>query len=161
MSAPAAEFGSLPAFAGALQALVDTACERRLRRLVFVDPTFEGWPLESPALLTALTTFVRQPGRQLMLLARDYEALRRRSPRLVAWRRTWAHAVEARRPADHEADLPSLALADRALALVLHEREPVRGVVHAGGPEVIRWALEVDARAQRSVPDFPAYTLGL
>jgi hypothetical protein len=161
MTAAAGEFSSLPAFAGALQALVDTACERRLRRIVFVDASFEGWPLESPALLASLTAFVRQPGRQLLMLGRGYEALRRRSPRLVAWRRTWAHAVDARRPADEETELPSLALADRALAVALHDRERGRGTVHAGGPEMIRWALEVDAWAQRSVPDFPAYKLGL
>lgn len=161
MSTPALEFSSRPAFAEVLQAMVEKACERRLRRLVFIDPSFEGWPLDSPALLAALTAFVREPGRQLMLLGRDYEALHSRSPRLVAWRRTWAHTVDARRLADDEADLPSLALADRALALVLREREHGRGVVLDGGAEVVRWALEADARAQRSVPAFPAYTLGL
>ncbi|MEN9420051.1 MAG: hypothetical protein RI988_3672 [Pseudomonadota bacterium] len=161
MTTTPGEFGSRPAFAGALQALVDVACERRLRRVVFVDASFEGWPLDSPALLASLTTFVRQPGRQLLLLGRGYEALRRRSPRLAAWRRTWAHAVEARRPIDEEVELPSLALADQVLMLALHDRELGRGRVHAVGPEVIRQALQVDAWAQRSVPDFPAYTLGL
>lgn len=156
-----AEFAHHAEFVEALHALVKAAYARRLRRLVFVDPSFEEWPLESAALLESLTAFVRQPGRQLLLLGGSFEALRRTSPRLLAWRRTWAHAVTAVRPADAETELPARVLADRVLALSVHDRVQWRGVVRVDEPDVIRWALESDAWTQRSVPDFAAYTLGL
>lgn len=156
-----AEFDTHAGFVQALQALVQAAGQRRLRRLVFVDPSFEDWPLESTALLDALTGFVRLPGRQLLLFGRGFEALRRASPRFVAWRRTWAHAVQAARPADPETELPTRVLADAALALIVRDRSNWHGVVRAGEPEVVRCARETDALTQRSVPDFAAYVLGL
>lgn len=156
-----ADFDTHCGFVHALQALVQAAVERRSRRLVLVDPSFEDWPLESPALLEPLTAFVRLPGRQVLLLGRGFEALRRSSPRLVAWRRTWAHAVQAARPADDDLELPTRVLADRTLALWVHARASWSGVVRVDEPDVVRWALETDALAQRSSPDFAAYVLGL
>lgn len=156
-----AEFDTHEGFVQSLQGLVRTACERRLRRLVLCDTSFEGWPLESTVLLDSLTTFVRMPGRQVCLFGRSFDALRRTSPRLVAWRRTWAHAVQAARPADPQTEVPTLVLADRALALVVGDRENWRGVLRLDEPEVVRWALETDALIQRSTPDFAAYVLGL
>lgn len=156
-----AEFDTHEGFVQALRALAQTACERRLRRLVLCDPSFEGWPLESTALLDSLTAFVRMPGRQVLLFGRDFEGLRRTSPRLVTWRRTWAHAVQAARPADEEVEVPSRALGDRALALVLRDRANWHGGVRLDEAEVVRWALETDALLQRSTPDFGAYVLGL
>ena len=156
-----AEFDTHAGFVLALQGLVQAAVERRLRRLVLVDPSFEGWPLESPLLLEPLTAFVRLPGRQVLLLGRGFEALRSTSPRLVAWRRTWAHAVQAARPADDEIELPARALADRSLGLWVRERARWEGVLRVDEPEVVRWAHETDALTQRSRPDFPAYVLGL
>ena len=156
-----ADFDTPAGFAQALQGLVQAAAERRLRRLVLVDPSYEDWPLESSVLLDSLTAFVRLPGRQVLLLGRGFEALRRSSPRLVAWRRTWAHAVQAARPFDDEQPLPCAALADRTLGLWVRSRGDWAGVLRADEPQVARWALEIDALAQRSRPDFPAYVLGL
>jgi hypothetical protein len=158
---PDAEFDTHAGFVQALHALVQAAVEQRARRLVLVDPTFEDWPLESTALLESLTAFVRLPGRQVLLFGRSFETLSRARPRLVAWRRTWLHAVPAARPADPETELPTRALADRALALTVRDREHWRGVLRAGSPEVSRLAVETDAWTQRSVPDFPAHVLGL
>ena len=156
-----AEFDTHAGFVLALQGLVQAAVERRLRRLVLVDPSFEGWPLESPLLLDPLTAFVRLPGRQVLLFGRGFQALRNASPRLVAWRRTWAHAVQAARPADDEVELPARVLADRSLGLWVQARESWRGILRVDEPEVVRWALETDALTQRSRPDFAAHILGL
>ncbi len=156
-----AEFHTHAAFVEGLHALVQAACTRRLRRIVFVDPTFEDWPLDAPALLASLTAFVRLPSRQLLLVANDFTALRRTRPRLVDWRRTWAHAVQAVRPLDPEAELPTRALADRCLALDVRDRAAWQGAIRVDEPAVARWAAETDALAQRSVADFPAYVLGL
>lgn len=158
---PEAEFDTHAGFVQALHALVQGAVEQRARRLVFVDPSFEDWPLESVELLAALTAFVRLPGRQVLLFGRSFETLRRTRPRLVAWRRTWSHAVPAARPADPEVALPTLALADHALALTLREPGIWRGALRAGGPEVVRLARETDVWTQRSVPDFPVQVVGL
>lgn len=156
-----AEFAGHEDFVRALHALVQEARERRLRRLVFIDPSFEDWPLESTVLLGTLTAFVREPGRCVLLFGRGFAQLRRRSPRLVAWRRTWSHAVQAARPSDPDTELPTRVLADRALALSVSERATWAGTVRIDEPEVVRWALEADALTQRSVPDFAADVLGL
>ena len=155
------EFEGHAEFVQRLNALVHEACERRLRRLVFIDPSFEGWPLESSALLQSLTAFVREPGREVLLCGRGFARLRHRSPRLVAWRRTWTRAVRGARPADPDLELPTRVLADRALALAVHDRATWTGEVRADEPQVTRWMLEADALAQRSVPDFAAYVVGL
>lgn len=160
--APGTEFEGHAGFVQALAALVQEAAALRLRRLMLVDPTFQDWPLESPALLDPLTAFVRQPGRQVLLLARGFEPLRRTSPRFVAWRRTWAHAVQGARPArDDEALLPTRALADRAAGLDVRLRATWSGLASRQAAQVLAWALETDALTQRSTPDFPAYVLGL
>jgi hypothetical protein len=157
----AAEFDTHAGFVLALQGLVQAALERRLRRLVLVDPSFADWPLESALLLDPLTAFVRLPGRQVLLLGRGFEGLRRSSPRFVTWRRTWAHAVQAARPEDDELELPTCVLADRSLGLWVREREKWSGVLRVDEPDVARWALETDALTQRARPDFPPYILGL
>jgi hypothetical protein len=40
------------------------------------------------------------PQRRLVLLAHQFGTLERLHPRFVAWRRTWAHAVDAWTPSE-------------------------------------------------------------
>ena len=157
----AAEFHSQPAFHGALHALVEEACALRLRRIVLVHESFEGWPLDDRAFLETLSAFVRLPGRQVAILGRGLERLRARSPRLAAWRQVWSHGLDIRTPDDEAAPLPGLALADRHFAVELDDEPPWSGRTRAHSREVVQRALEIDARMQRSVPAFPGSILGL
>lgn len=157
----AVEFASQPAFHGALRALAEQACELRLRRIVLVHESFEGWPLDDRQFLEVLSTFVRLPGRQVAILGRGLERLRVRSPRFAAWRQVWGHGLDIRTPEDEHAPLPGLALADRRFAVELDGDEGWSGRTRVDSRDVIRHALDIDARMQRSLPAFPGSILGL
>jgi hypothetical protein len=134
---------------------------QRARRLVLADADFDEWPLEDAALLQALTEFVHLPGRQVLLLGRSFDAVARRCPRFVQWRRTWGHAVEARRPVDDDLDVPTVLLADRILAVEVLDKLHWRGRILQPGPAAMILSQEIDAFAQRTEPTFGATTLGL
>lgn len=149
-------------FSAAVLATVQAALARGTRTLLWVDPDFTRWPLDDPGLIEALTAWLRQPQRQLRLLASDYEALARRHARFSQWRTPWMHAIDARSPDDTPpADLPSLILDDGPTVLSLWERDPPTGRAGAD-PVAARTARDqIDARWQRGAPAWPSRPLGL
>ncbi len=167
--APGVEIDSAKAFGNAIVDAATQALQRRARRLVFVDPDFSDWPLDDAGLHASLTAFVRLPGRELVLLGRSFDAMQRRCPRFVGWRRSWGHAVAVWRPSDEEVSLPSVLLADRVLAVELLDRvdwrgrvmTDVRADVLSDLRRIQRLADEVDVFLQRCEPTFGASTLGL
>lgn len=155
------EILSLQSFQAAVHAAVKEAVAQRARRLVLLDEDYEPWALDDPALLDDLTAFARLPGRTILVMGRRFEGLARRCPRFVAWRQTWGHAVDVRRPVDDEARCPTLLLADRVVAVELLDRVRWHGRVMQNDPRTAILADEVDAFAQRTEPTFGATTLGL
>ncbi len=131
------------------------------RQLWLADPDFADWPLDEPAVLQALSAWLRQGGRQICMAGLDFDTTARRHPRLARWRRDWSHAVAVWGPA--EGGLPP----------------PLRGLLAA--PLWLQWLDAPDwrlrcftdavhARAvqpqiadflQRCEPAWPATTLGL
>jgi hypothetical protein len=154
------DFASMADFRDRVREAIEEAVTRRVRRLTLVDPDFEAWPLDEPALLEALTHFAQLPNRQLVLIGRHFESVRRRQPRFVAWRRTFAHAVQAL-AAEEGVDVPTLLLADREFALRVLEHVHWRGRAVTDRLELHRLAEGTDALAQRCEPTFAATTLGL
>jgi hypothetical protein len=145
--------GTRAAFADAIRWGLQAAAAHGARRIVCTDPDFADWPLDDPTLLQGLTAWLRLPQRRFVLLARRYGELPRRQPRFVAWRRHWAHAIEAWQPPDDlAADLPTLLVADAARW---------RGRCDLDERTAMLWREQIDAILQRSEPGFPVYTLGL
>ncbi|RZJ08751.1 MAG: hypothetical protein EOP39_13155, partial [Rubrivivax sp.] len=70
------------------------AAEQGSRLMHAWDANFVDWPLSDASVLAALTAWARQ-GRQLHLLALQYDDVVRRHPRFVRWRRDFAHCVTA------------------------------------------------------------------
>ncbi len=127
----------------------------------WVDPDFAGWPLDDPALIGALAQWLARPGRQLTLLACEFETLQRRHPRFVAWRRDRAHQIFGRAVDVEASQMPTLMLGATPRGLQLLDRERHRGVWIAE-PAAWRDARElVDVLLQRSQPSFAATVLGL
>ena len=153
---------SRSAFVAAVHAGVQQALQRRARRMLWCDRDFADWPLDDPELLQRLSDWLRLPQRQLLLLASDYEVLRRDRARFVAWYRRWSHAVSARAPAsDDLADLPCLLLADRTVLVQVQDKTHWRGRI-SGEPAALQACRErTDALLQRSQAAFPVTTLGL
>jgi hypothetical protein len=153
---------SLASWQAALRWGFGTAQAQGARTITCVDPGFESWPLDDAAVLKALATFLRLPGRRLVMLASSYDAVPRRLPRFAGWRRDWAHALQTLLvPEEFAAELPSLLIDDRQLSVRLID--PVHWHGRASLEGRTRWLLQeqVDVVLQRSEPGFPVTTLGL
>lgn len=142
------------------------ACEQGSRELHAWDASFVDWPLSGAAALAALAGWARS-GRQLHLLALQYDDIVRRHPRFVRWRRDYAHCVTARAVEPElrlEAAPESLLLitgAEASVTLRLFDRHLWRGEVSLEAAQRQRGLEWFDALAQRSSEAFAPTTLGL
>lgn len=128
--------------------------------VVCSDVDFADWPLNEPAVVEALTQWAG-PQRRLVLLAQHYDEVRRRHPRFVRWRTTWAHLVDARSPTECLAsDHPGLLWTADEVVEVL-DRITWRACRSADPATVGRCRHAIDAVLQRSEHAFAPTTLGL
>jgi len=149
-------------FVAAVHEALDLVLAQRARRLLWADTDFSDWPLEDPLLLQRLVDWLRLPQRQLLLLAADYESLRRRCPRFTALYGLWSHAIAARAPAeDQSTPLPCLLLADPTVAVHLMDKAHWRGWIDTRPTTLRLWRERTDALLQRAQAAFPVNTLGL
>lgn len=166
-SPPAAEpvppIASRADFAQALHWALGRAVADGARQLLAVDPDFdELWPWDDEPLRQALAGWLRLPQRRLVLLAARYDAFPRRHPRFTAWRRDWAHAIDARVVPEELADrVPTLWLDDQRTSVHLRDREPCSGRASIERRTRLLWQERSDALLQRSSPGFAVTTLGL
>lgn len=159
---PLSALRSQAEFHQALGWSVQHALRTRARKLTWLDPDFSLWPLDDVRLLEDLSAWLRLPMRRLELLAHDYARVERQHPRFVAWRRTWAHAIDAWAPGvGVEARIPTLLLDDKALCLQVFDTAQWRGRLSLDERAVRQWRDEIDALLQRCEPSFAAHQLGL
>lgn len=151
----------LPAFRAAVVALVVEVVASDARELLMVDPDFADWPLEDRQMVESLAAFARRPGRRVSMLARDFECIRARCPRFLAWRTLFDHTVVARQEADEGPALPTALVVDGQRAVQVLDRESWRGRWLDDPVQVLRLRNQLDARMQRAGPGFGATTLGL
>ncbi len=132
------------------------------RLIGFVDPAFSDWPLDDAEMSQALTGWLRLPGRRLCLLAAGYDEVPRRWPRFTAWRRDWAHAIDAwQAPPELASALPTLLMADRDVTVQLIDVVHWRGRAAVDQRRAVMWREQIDAVLQRSERAFAVNTLGL
>lgn len=159
---PLAALRSQADFHEALRWSLQHASHARSRQLVWVDPDFSAWPLDDTALLDALSAWLRLPMRRLVLLAYRFDGVERMHPRFVAWRRHWAHAIDAWSPSEGvEARLPTLLIDDQALCLQVFDQTHWRGRLSLDPASVRQWRDEIDALLQRCEASFAVHHLGL
>lgn len=153
-------FSGPTAFANVVRAALARAAEEGWPTMVWSDATFEDWPLAERAVAESLQAWARG-GRQLVLLARSYDAVQRNQHRFVTWRKTWDHIIECRVCKNIDAsEMPSALWSPhwgmRRLDLVrstgIADLEPGRRVLLKE---------ELDERYRQSAPGFSASTLGL
>ena len=154
-------FDSEAAFAQAVWAGIEQARQHGLREITICDPHFAFWPLSQERVLSALTAFVKLPGRRLVLVAQGYDHLRRRHPRFLRWRAVWGHAVTPLCFQDPSAELHSVLLADRAYALRLHAPDVWSGAWVTDRQRLIALVEQVAVWRQQSHPDLPINLTGL
>ena len=99
---------------------------------------------------------------RLVLLAANYDMVPRQLPRFTAWRRDWAHAIQALQPqAEFSADVPSLLIDDRHVSVHLIDPVHWRGRASEEARVRMLWQEKIDAVLQRSEAAFAVTTLGL
>ncbi|MBA4177955.1 MAG: hypothetical protein C0505_15575 [Leptothrix sp. (in: Bacteria)] len=139
-----------------------TAMAQEARRIVVVAPDFADWPLDDPALLQALTGWLRLPQRRLVLLAAGFEALPRRCPRFTSWRAPWMHAIEGWQvPDDLARDLPTVLTCDKGVSVQLIDAQHWRGRADVDDRRARQWGEEIDVVLQRSERALAVRSLGL
>jgi hypothetical protein len=148
-------------FQAAVRGVLTHAAERGVRRMVWVSPDFDDWPVDEPPLLDAMSAWARPRTVQMVWMAADFEVLRRRAPRLVVWRQNWSHVLQCLAPADDVVALPSLLLAGDQLVVNLLDRAHWRGRISCLPADIQAAKEQFDALLQRSTETFPVTTLGI
>lgn len=155
-------FDSALGFADALRRVMRHADERGARTLRWCDEDFATWPLDDAEFLDHLTHWARGPGRELQMVAAQYDEVRRRHPRFTRWRQDFSHVITCLEPAEKREDpLPTLWLDAADQVVRVFDREPWRGRVGADRVDRQLAREMLDAITQRGTPAFGATTLGL
>lgn len=148
----------------AFQAAVRTALAHAQvagwREIILCDSDFSDWPLAERDVVQSLSAWSKR-GRHITLLACHFDHVRAHHARLVTWRKTWSHIIEARACSNaDEQDFPSAILTPE---WVLQRTDLVRCTGWCGTEVQRRVNLRegVDEWLRRSAPAFPATTLGL
>lgn len=156
-----AEIDGRTAASAAWRKLLLALPELQPRRVWLVDPDFDAWPLSDVDVIDAMSAWMRTGGRRMTWIGADFEAVERRHPRLARWRRLYAHAIDAYRPAEGEqVDWPCWLIVERT-ALVLDDRERWRGRTVSEPARLREMGEAADALLQRCEPAWPGTTLGL
>lgn len=148
-------------FHAALMGMLREAAHAEVAHIWCCDRDFAHWPLGERAFVDLLAAWIG-PGRQLTLIAGDFEGLALHAPRFIAWRREWAHAVECLMAHPDDAPrLPSLMVLPKRVQLRLADVERYRGRVSRDAVDLSAGAELIDAVVQRVVGHFGPTTLGL
>lgn len=153
--------GSRSEFQAAVRDALGEAATVGCRELWLVDVDFADWPLGEPAVVASMRAWAR-PHRKLVVIAQHYDALARRHPRWVEFRRNWSHVVECHANTELEAGkFPCLLYAPERLLLRRFDPARHRGSVVRDAASLVRARETLDAVLQRSTLAFPATVLGV
>ncbi|MEO6407697.1 MAG: hypothetical protein ABIO45_02985 [Burkholderiaceae bacterium] len=148
-------------FHSAVRHAISQAAETGCRELWWSDADFADWPISEPAVLEDLRRWAR-PHRKLVLLAQGFDAVARRHPRWVDFRRAWSHVVECRGIDELDAGpMPSVLLASGLLVLRLADPVRWRGSVSRDAAVMAQTREQLASMSQRSTLAFPSTVLGV
>jgi hypothetical protein len=148
-------------FHDALGAALAGAAHTGAAEICLVDPHFNDWPLNEPAVVESLSQWVSSR-RRLLVVAHSFDDVARRAPRFAAWRRQWAHVIQCRATEELEADqVPTLLFVPGLVCVRLLDRVHYRGTVSGRPSDHVECRESIDALLQRSAEAFPVTTLGL
>jgi hypothetical protein len=152
---PEGRFEGPAAFAELVRRAMAQLARTPYTPVIWSDADFDDWPLGERSVVEALHAWAGR-GKEARWMARDFGAIRARHPRLVLWRATWSHLVEARR-----CERPPSAI--WTPAWVMERIDPERSIALATTEPAPRQALRarLDACWDGGAPAFPATVLGL
>jgi hypothetical protein len=153
-------FNGTQAFAQLVREALARAALEGWSKMVWSDPNFLDWPLRERSTVESLQQWAGS-GRRLVMLATQYEDIRRYHPRFVAWRNQWDHIVECRVCQALDAgELPS-ALWSQAWALRRLDLVRSTGIATEEPQRRLMLQEELEECRRQSAPGFPVTTLGL
>ncbi len=156
-----ARIASRSDFHAAVRKAIAQAAEAGCRELWWADADFADWPIGEPAVVEDLRRWAR-PHRKLVLLAQGFDAVARRHPRWVDFRRAWSHVVECRALDEVDAGaMPCVLLASGVLMLRLADPVHWRGTVSRDAAALVQTREQLLAMAQRATLAFPSTVLGV
>lgn len=157
---PTGRFEGRETFTGLVRQALTAAASEGWSRIVLSDPDFADWPLGERAVVEALQAWSAR-GRHIQFMARDFGLLRQQHPRLVQWRTTWSHIVEAHAcPGAAGSDIPS-ALWTPGWTLERLDLVRCTGVTSLDAQRRMDLLERLEASWHKGHPSFPATTLGL
>jgi hypothetical protein len=157
---PSGRFEGREAFRQLVRDALATAAREGWREVILSDASFEDWPLGERAVAESLQAWARS-GRRMVLLAKNYDLVRRQHARFAQWRVLWSHIVSASAcPAADPLDLPSALWSP---GWVMERRDIERCNGWCGSEPERRLALRegLNEWMQKSTPSFASTTLGL
>lgn len=160
MTLPEGRLEGRQVFSDLVRGALACAAREGWSQLVLCDADFEDWPLGEKAVVDALQSWAGR-GRHIRFMAHDFGPLRLKHPRLVQWRTTWSHLVDARACARRSGqDLPSAIWSPQ---WTLERIDPVRCTLIASNDARRRTGLKerLDNCWDQGSPSFPSTTLGL
>lgn len=148
-------------FHAAVRQAIAQAADTGCRELWWADTDFADWPIGEPEVVEDLRRWAR-PHRKLVLLAQGFDALARRHPRWVDFRRAWSHVVECRSIDELDAGtMPSVLLASGLLVLRVADPVHWRGNVARDAATLAQTRELLASMSQRSTLAFPSTVLGV
>lgn len=148
------------AFANAVRDAVRSADSQAWSEMVWSDPSFEDWPLYERSVVEGLNAWSRK-GRKLILLAENFDAMRRIHHRFVEWRIRWDHLVECRVCRGGSSGELTSALWTPTWALRRLDRVRCTGAASTDARTRVLLREVLAEHQRQSAPGFPATTLGL
>jgi hypothetical protein len=130
------------------------------KSMVWSDASFEDWPLGERSVTESLQAWAGS-GRQLVMLAHNFDNVIRYKPRFVTWRKTWDHIIECRVCKNLDASEVPSALWSPHWAMRRLDLVRSTGVAGLEAPRRVLLKEELDECRRQSSPGFSASTLGL
>lgn len=157
---PEGTFGGLSAYQDRLRRAIREAAARQSAWMLWSDSDFRDWPLGERAVLQDLNEWAGR-GRQLRILARQFDDVPRLHPRFVAWRQQWDHIIECRVSGRvPDCGLPSVLLAPQ-VAVQRTDLERSGGWSGCDRQRLAGLQSDVHDCWQQGRSAFPSTTLGL
>ncbi|APW37596.1 hypothetical protein RD110_10690 [Rhodoferax koreense] len=161
---PNGRFEGRAAFQQLLRDALCQAAHQGWREITVCDSNFEDWPLGERAVVDALQAWAGS-GRKWTMLADSFDAVTRRHPRFVNWRRTWSHLIDCRAVPGHArradpSSLPSCLIGPSWVMRRL-DLEHCTGISGDEPRRRVDLQESLNEWLRRSSPAFPATVLGL
>jgi hypothetical protein len=157
---PKGRFAGREAFETSIRLSLAHAAREGWSNICLMDADFADWPLGERGVEAALQDW-SQTGRRMVLMAKQFDTLRARHHRFVAWRRQWGHIVECWQCTSADPlDFPSGMITPR-WALHRVDREHGVCIAFTESSRILGLQELRNEWLRKCSPGFPATLLGL